>query len=139
MAKQTSLFLPRGFKSAGATVNNASGTNWVTVYTASADDSTVKALSCVSDDTAARNLRIAVDISGTVYQIATVNIPIAAGTNGTEPAVDLLGAAALTFLPCDRNGKRILTLAGGVILKVAALVTVTSGKTITVSAQAEEY
>lgn len=139
MAKQTSLFLPRNFEAAADTIANADGTAWVAIYTASADDATVKALACVSDDTAARDLRIGIDIGSTVYQIGTVNIPIAAGTNGTTPAVDLLTAAVLTFLPCDRNGKRILPLPAGAILKVAALAAVTSGKTLTITALVEEY
>jgi hypothetical protein len=139
MAKQTDLFLPAGFVSAAVTILPADTTAWKTVYTAAANDAVVKSLACVSDDTAAKNVRIGIDIGGTVYQIGTVNIPIASGTNGTANAIDLLNASALPFLPVDRNGKRILPLKAGNILKVAALATVTTAKTITVTALAEEY
>ena len=139
MAKQTDLFLTANFTSAGVALTSANTTAWAAVYTGPPNDGIVKGLSCVCDDTAAVNLRIGIDVGGTVYQIATVNIPIASGTNGTAAAIDLLNAAALPFLPVDRNGKRILPLKSGNILKVAALATMTSGKTLTVTALAEEY
>jgi hypothetical protein len=141
MAKQTELYLTANLKTAGVTIAPADTTAWKTVYTAAANDAIVKGLACVSDDTAAKNIRIGIDVSGagTVFQIATVNIPIASGTNGTAPAIDLLNAAALPFLPVDRNGKRILPLKAGDILKVAALATLTTAKTITVTALGEEY
>jgi hypothetical protein len=123
------------------TIVPADTTAWKTVYTAPANDAVIKALACVSDDTAAKNVRIGIDVAGagTVRQIATVNIPIAAGTNGIANAIDLLNASACPFLPVDRNGKRILPLRAGDVLKVAALGTVTTAKTITVTALAEEY
>lgn len=139
MAKQTNLYLPRGFDAAAETIENADGTNWVTIYTAPADDATIKSLSCVCNDTAARDIRLGLEIDSTVYQFGTVNVPIGSGTNGTAPAVDLLSPAALPMLPADRNGKRILTLPGGTVLKAAALAAVTSGKTLTIAALAEIY
>jgi hypothetical protein len=139
MAKQTDCFLPRTIQNAGVTIVPADTTARKTVYTASADDAIVKGLSCVSDDTAAVNLRVIIDIGGTEYQIGTVNIPIASGTNGTANAVDVLNSVAMSHLPLDRNGKRILPLEAGAILKVAALVTVTAAKTVTVVANIEEY
>ena len=141
MAKQTDLFLTAAIKTAGVAIAPADTTAWKTVYTASANDAIVKGLACVSDDTAAKAIRIGIDIAGggTVYQIATVAIPIASGTTGSANAIDLLQAAALPFLPVDRNGKRVLPLRAGDILKVSALATLTTAKTITVTAIAEEY
>ena len=129
MSKQTSLFLPAGFATAGVTIVAADTTAWKTVYTAPANDAVVKGLACVSDDTSARNARIGIDVggAGTVRQIATVAIPIASGTDGTANAVDMLNSAAMPFLPVDRNGKRILPLKAGDILKVAALAAVRAG------------
>lgn len=53
--------------------------------------------------------------------------------------IDLLNSLAMPGNAVDRNGKRVLQLAGGNILKVACLATMTSGKTLTVFAQAEEF
>lgn len=141
MAKQTNLYLTKGFATAGTTATSADTTAWKTVYAAAADDAIVKGLAATSDDTAAINVRIGIDVAGagTVRHIGTVNVPIASGTNGVANAVDLLNAIALPFLPVDRNGKRIIPLKAGDLLKVACLATMTAAKTLTVTAFAEEY
>lgn len=139
MAKQTELFLTDTLQNKSVTIVPADTTALKTVYTAAADDAVVKGLICVSDDTAAVNLRVLLTIGGTDYQIGTVNIPIASGTNGTANAVDVLNSTAMPGLPLDRNGKRVLPLGAGIILKVAALVTVTAAKTVTITALIEEY
>jgi len=139
MAKTTSLPLTQSIKNAGVTILPADTTALKTLYTAGANDAVVKSIICVSDDTAAVNLRVLINIAGTDYQIGTVNVPIASGTNGTANAVDVLNSTALPGLPLDRNGKRILPLVGGAIVKVAALATVTAAKTVTVTAIVEEY
>ena len=145
MAKQTSIFATRNSFTAGVSIaynvtSPTDETGWRAVYTAASDDAVIKGLSAVSSDTAAINLRIGIDVggTGTVYQIACVNIPIAAGNAGAVNAIDLLNASALPFLPVDRNGKRILPLKGGDILKVACLAAMTAGA-ITVTALGEEY
>lgn len=139
MPKQTDLYLPAALKNAAVTIVPGDTTTQKTLYTASANDAIIKGILVASDDTAAVNLRVFVDIGGTAYQIGTVNIPIASGTNGTANAVDALNSTAMPGLPVDRNGKRVLPLAAGCILKVAALATVTSAKTVTVSALIEEF
>jgi hypothetical protein len=139
MAKQTELFLPAAIANAGAVILPADTTATKTLYTAGDNDAVVKGLSCVSNDTAAVNLRVLLSIGGIEYQIGTVNIPIAAGTNGSANAVDVLNVTAMPFLSLDRNGKRVLPLAAGTILKVAALATITAAKQVTVAAVVEEY
>ena len=139
MAKQTALYLTKGIANAAVTLTSSDTTAWKTVYTASADDAMVKMLSAASDDTAAVNLRIGIDIGGTVFQIGTVNIPIATGTNGTANAVNLMNRTALPFLPIDGVGNPYIPLKAGSILKVAALATMTAAKTLTVTSSSEEY
>jgi hypothetical protein len=137
--KQVALYLTKGVTNASATLTSADTTTWKTIYTASEDDAVLKMLSAVSDDTAAINLRIGVDIGGTVFQIATVNIPTNSGANGTANAVNLLNRAALPFLPIDGVGNPYLPLKAGSILKVAPLATMTAARTLTVSSASEEY
>lgn len=137
--KQTALYLTKGIVNAAVTLTSADTTAWKAVYTASADDSLVKMLSAVSDDTAAINLRIGIDIGGTVYQIGTVNVPIATGTNGTANSVNLINRTALPHLPLDGVGNPYIPLKSGATLKVAALATMTAAKTLTVMSASEEY
>ena len=146
MAKQTELFLHQGYGNNGVQIVNADGNGtWKTVYTSPAlnatpagNDVTLKAVSVTSDDATARNLLVGLDIGGTVFVIGCVNIPVAAGTNGTTPAVDLLNSVAMPFLPLDITCKRVNLMEAGTILKVKPLVAVTSGATITLVAWAEK-
>ena len=137
--KQTSLYLTKGVTNASATLTSADTTAWKTIYTASEDDAVLKMLSAVSDDSAAINLRIGIDTGGTVYQIATVNIPTNSGANGIVNAVNLLNRVALPYLPIDGVGNPYLPLKAGSILKVAPIVTITAARTLTVSSASEEY
>jgi len=108
-------------------------------FTAGADDSDVKAIIATSDDTAAINLKIYITRGGTDYLIGTVNIPIAAGTNGTTPAVDVLNSTAFAGLPLDSVGKRYIPMKTGDTLKIGALATMTAAKTCTVSVFGQDY
>lgn len=137
--KQTSLYLTKNLVNAAVTLTSADTTTWKTVYTSAADDAMVKMLSAVSDDSAAINLRIGIDNGGTVFQLATVNIPINSGANGVAHAINLLNRTALPILPIDGVGNPYIPLQAGSILKVATLATMTAAKTLTVNSASEEY
>jgi hypothetical protein len=139
MAKQTSLYVTDEIVGAGASFVNADGTAYKTVYTAGADDAVVKSLMATSNDTAAVNLKIAIHDGTADRIIGTVNVPATSGTNGTAAAVDLLAAAVMPGLPLDQNGKRIIPMQNGHLLKVAPLVAVTATKQVDVFAMVEEY
>jgi hypothetical protein len=139
MAKTTSLYLPKGANNQSVTLTNADTTVAKLCFTAGADDSNIKGIMVCSDDTAAINLKIYLTRSSVDYLIGTVNIPTLSGTNGVAPAVDALNAVALPGLPLDSVGKRYIPMKTGDTLKVGALVTMTSGKTCTVSVVGEDY
>ncbi len=136
MAKQTSTFRPRGFRFAARPFVNADSTASFDIALAGADDSIVKSIVITSDDTSARNVQIIMDDGTTEHVLDTLPIPIASGTNGTDPAVDGLAA---TWLPLDSIEKKILPLAAGCTLKARMLVAVTAAKTVAVSAVLEDY
>ncbi len=139
MAKQTNLYVTQAVKLPGVSFANADGTTAKTLYTAAADDAIVKSIMVTSTDTAARNLRLIVNDGTTDRTIGTVNIPVTAGTTGAIAAVDLLGAALMPGLPLDQQGKRILPMQGGHIIKLAPLVAVTATFAIDAVAVVEEY
>jgi hypothetical protein len=139
MAKSTALYLPKGTNNQSVTLTSADTTVAKLCFTAGADDSDVKAIIATSDDTAAINLKVYITRGGTDYLIGTVNIPIAAGTNGSTPATDILNSTAFSGLPLDSVGKRYIPLKNGDTLKVGALVTMTAAKTCTVSVLGQDY
>lgn len=139
MAKQTSLFITKQVKNPCKTLLPADGTALQALYTASADDAVVKSLMCRSNDTAAMNVVVAINNGSADFILGTVNVPITAGSTGAIAAVDLLSGTLLPGLPYDQNGKRILPLQAGYILKVGVLVAITAAKQIDVTGVVEEY
>jgi len=145
----TYLTAPSDVTTNAATVDSgSSNATWTltagilkTLYTAGADDSVVKAINVSSFDSAARimTLWISNAATGNDTFLASINIPANAGTgSGTTAAIDLLGGTLLPSLPYDANGKRIIPLKTGWILK-ASVPAVTAGRVITVEVMAEDY
>jgi hypothetical protein len=139
MAKSTALNFTQTINFGSVTILPADTTTIKDVYTAGTEGSIIRSVTCVSDDTAAVNLRVFIYDGAASIQIGTVNIPIASGTNGTASSVDVINMSSIPSLPLDGNGKRILLLKAGQKLQVAALATITALKTVTVSAMAEDY
>lgn len=111
-----------------------------TLYTASTDGAVVKAINVASLDSAARvmSLWIADAATGNQQLIGAVNIPANSGNNGTAASIDLLGGTLMPSLAYDSNGKRVIALKGGEVLKVS-VPAVTAGTQINVTAVIEEY
>jgi hypothetical protein len=139
MAKSTSLNFTQNLKIGQATVVNADSTGVKTVYTGGTNDSVVKALQVVSDDTSARVVNVYVNNGSTDFLLGSVSVAASSGTNGTAAAIDLLGGTLMPGLPYDSNGKRVLPLPVNYVLKVSSQTAVTSGKTLTFTALIEDY
>ena len=140
--------IPQNYTNPAISIANADGACGVTasitpsnrklLYTASTNDANVKALTAVSDDTAARVLNVYLSPDGTsFYLLGCVNIPITAGTITGTPAVDLL--AALPGLPLDASGKPCIPLVAARRLYIGSQVAVTTAKVIVVQACVEEF
>jgi hypothetical protein len=139
MPKSTTLNFTQNVKLSGAKILPADTTTLKTLFTAGSNDSVVKAINVQSTDTAARVVQLTVNDGSTDFLIGSVNIPLRSGDNGTAATVDLLGGTLLPSLPYDANGKRIIPLPAGYILKVNSQATVTADKVITFVCMAEDY
>jgi hypothetical protein len=139
MPKSTNLNFTQNIKLSGAKITPTETTTLVTLYTAGSNDAIVKAINVQSTDTAARVVQLWVNDGATDYPIVAVNIPLRSGDNGTAASVDLLGGTLTPSLPYDANGKRVLPVPAGYILKVSSQATVTADKTITFVCMAEDY
>jgi hypothetical protein len=136
MAKTVAIYQPKSYALGVANFENADGTASKLVFTAGADDSTLKSLSATSTDTSNRIAKVILKTGGTEYILGTFTIPLGAGTDGTTPAVDLLD---LDFLPIDRNTKKVLPLEAGTEVRVAMATAVTAAKVIAITATAEDF
>jgi hypothetical protein len=139
MAKSTNLNFTQNIVLSGAKIALADGQTPKTLFTAGANDSVVKAINVQSSDTAtARVVVLTVNDGTTDYILGAVNIPLNSGNTGAIATVDLLGGTLLPSLPYDANGKRILPLPAGYVLKVNTTSNVAIG-TVTVVCMAENY
>ena len=139
MAKSQLLNFTQNIKLTATTIVNSDSTNKKTLFTAGANDSIVKSLHAVSDDSAAKVVQIYVNDGTNDNYIGAVNVPITSGTTGAIAAVDLLNGTLFPNLPYDANGKRVLPLPAGYIVKVSVQAAMTSGKTMYVTCMAEDY
>jgi hypothetical protein len=139
MPKSTNLNFTQTIKLSAAVITPTETTTAQTAFTSGSDDPVVKAINVASTDTAARVLSLFVNDGSSDILIGRVSIPANSGNNGTAAAIDLLGGTLLPSLPYDANGKRILPLPAGYILKAGTTTTVTSAQSITVTAMAEDY
>lgn len=139
MAKSQNLNFTQNVKLSGVKILPADTTALKTLFTAGSNDSVVKAINVQSTDTAARVVQLWVNDGSTDFLIGSVNIPLRSGDNGTAATIDLLGGTLMPSLPYDANGKRILPLPAGYILKVNSQATVTAAKEITFVCMAEDY
>lgn len=139
MAKTTNLNFTQSIKLTQATIVNADSTTKKTLFTAGANDSVVKSLHAISDDTAAKVVNVYVNDGTTDNYIGAVTVPITSGFTGAIAAVDLLNGTLFPNLPYDANGKRVLPLPAGYVVKVSVQAAVTAAKTIYVTCMAEDY
>lgn len=139
MPKSTALNVTQNIKTPGVSFVNADGTAAKTLATAGANDSVVKSIMVTSNDTSTVNVKVIVNDGTTDRIIGTVAVATLAGTSGSAAAVDLLSSSLLPGLPLDQNGKRVLPLQGGHLLKVAPLAAVTAAKTVDIVAVVEDY
>ena len=139
MPKSQNLNFTQTSKLSGVKILPADTTALKTLFTAGSNDAIVKAINVQSTDTAARVVQLSVNDGTTDFLIGSVNIPLRAGDNGTAATIDLLGGTLMPSLPYDANGKRVLLLPAGYILKVNSQATVTAAKEITFVCMAEDY
>lgn len=117
---------------------NGSGVTYVTLYDVPASGGVVESIAVTSTDSVARDVTLAVTKSAVDYALCTKTIPITAGTIAATAAVDLLDLVQSPWIRVDANGNRILLLDTDCILKVKAIVAVTSPLVINFFVQARE-
>lgn len=123
-------------ESANVSLANADGTTQKSALVAGADGAAVTNLSATSTDSADKTVVIKIDDGSTSVVVGEVVVPDGSGTNGTDPAVNLLSASALAGL-LQADGS--LLLGAGCTLTVGAKVAVTAAKVVDIHVQGGQY
>jgi hypothetical protein len=139
MAKTTTLPLTQNLNVKGVTILPADTTALKTIYTGGSNDAILKALNITSTDTSVRNVALWLSDGTTDFLLGTMPIAATSGFDGVTPAVDGLSGLLTPSLPFDNNGKRVIPMKVGSVLKIGSLTTVTTAKQITALALIEEF
>jgi hypothetical protein len=139
MAGNNSPIFPGTMQNYRARIQNSDGTTAVTLVTGPTNGTKVESIAATSDDTAAVVVQLIATVSAVDHVLGEVTIPIAAGTNGTTKAVNLLNTTDLPWLRSDEAGRPYLYVASGTTLKVRPKTTVTAAKYINLFAQAGDF
>ncbi len=89
-------------------------------------------MSASSTDTAARVVQLWLTRSATSYLLVSKSLPIAAGSDGSTPSVNLLDRVIWPGLPLDNDGQPYLFLKSGDTLQASMAVAVTAAKEVDV-------
>jgi hypothetical protein len=110
----------------------ADTTAYKTLFTA-ASATRIYSILVNSTDTAAKDLVVSVQISGTDYPLATFAIPLRSGDTNAAPAVQLLNhAMILDSLKHDTNGNHCYDIPSGAVVRVKVTSAITAAKVMSI-------
>lgn len=118
---------------------NADGTTPKTLFTAGASGSVLTGISGTTDDTSDNDVQVFIRIGAVNFLVGTVRLVTLAGTDGAVVARNLLNVTDLPWLKLDAAGNPIWLLPAGAIVRVGPLAAVTAAKTLTLSANGEDF
>lgn len=107
-------------------LDNADGTTALTLYTAGANGALIDNIAVTTDDTSNVTLVLKVNDGTSDFTIGEIVILDGAGTNGTDPAQNLLNAVSFPFLQAGGG----LPLGPNFVLKVGAKSAITATKVV---------
>lgn len=139
MAGTATPIFPQTVKNYAAQILPADTSTVKTLVSGATNGTKIEAITIASTDSVARDVQLVMTISSVVYILATITIPITAGSVNSVPAVDILRNAQWPGLAYDSNGNKILYVANGATLGVKSLTTVTTAKEIDVLAIGGDY
>jgi len=139
MPSNTTPIFPGTLKNYQVQILPADASNPVTLVSAPTNGCKVESIAATSSDTSAVVVQLIATISAVDYVLGEVTIPIAAGTNGSTKAVNMLNTTDLPWLRSDEAGRPYLYVASGTTLKVKAKTTVTAAKAVQFFAQAGDF
>lgn len=137
MAVTNTPIFPQALGAGHVQIANADASNLKTIYTAGSNGSKIVAVIAAGNDTSSRDLTLGITSSSVFYELSTYTLAITGGTVAGTPAANLF--TGIIGLPIDNDGQPYVFLKSGETLQVKSLTTVTSGKTIEVSAFGSDF
>ena len=118
----------------GAKILAADGTDKIVLFSGNTNGSRIKSISFCTDDPVEVNVQIWKTITAIDYLLGTVNVPAGSGNSKILPAVDGLNRLSLPWLRED-----CIMVGSASTVKISAIATLTSGKTLYALAEGGDY
>lgn len=139
MATTATPIFPQTIQNWAVKILAADTTTTKTLVTAGANGSKIETINVASDDTAAKTLIFYLNDGTTDYLLTWINIPLTSGFLTTAPAVACLQSSQWPSTDYDSNGNKVFFLKAGWKLNVAAQATLTTAKTIHITASGSDF
>lgn len=110
-----------------------------TLVTAGANGTKIDSINVASDDTAAKTLILYLNDGSVDYLLTWFNIPATSGFTTSIPSVALLQSTQWPSTDYDSNGNKVFFLKAGWKLNVQAQATLTTAKTMTITANGGDF
>lgn len=143
------LIVPTDVTTNAATVDSGnSNATWTlitgvvkTIYTAGSEGSVIKAINVMNQDSASKTVALILTDNVPTFCSIIGTLTVAASSGypaGTTATIDLLSGTYFPSLPYDNNGKRVLPLQAGHILKAGVQIPA-AAKFVDIQVFAEDY
>ena len=139
MAVTATPIFPQSVNNAGLQIVNATSTTITTLLSAGTNGSKIEWINAQTTDTSANNVFLYLYNGTTSFPLTEIQVAASSGNATSTPAVSLLTSTQLPSVTYDANGNKYLYLASGWSLQVSVATAVTSGKTLTIVVQYENF
>jgi hypothetical protein len=139
MATSNLPIFPQVLQNWAVQILAADTTTIKTLVTGGANGSKIEAINVALDDSAAKTLILYLNDGSTNYLLSWFNIPANSGFTTIAPSVALLINAQIPSINFDNNGNKYFYLKSGWKLNVAAQATLTTGKTMHITANGGDF
>ena len=139
MAVTSTPIFPQTIQNWAVQILPADTTTKKTLVTGGANGTKIEAINVASDDTASKNLQFYLSDGATDYLLTWVAIAATSGFTTTVPSVAPLQSTQFPLNWFDANGNKCYMLKSGWSLKVAVSATMTTAKTMHITAIGSDF
>ena len=139
MAYSNVPIFPQVIQNYGVQIANTDSTTKKLLCGAGTNGTKIEFIQASTTDTSNNTLQLYLYDGTTYHLVTTYTVTAGSGNSGTVAAFNILNSSQVPAFPYDSNGNKYIYLKNGWSLYVGVTVAVTSGKTLDIIAQGEDY
>ena len=139
MAVTATPIFPQTIQNWAVKIVPADTTTLKTLITGGTNGTKIEAINVASDDTASKNLQLYLNDGTTDYLLTWVAIAATSGFTTSVPSVAPLQSTQFPLNYFDSNGNKVFFIKSGWSLKIAVSATMTTAKTMHITAIGSDF